>query len=171
MRPELQVHLSRVDKLYEEIVRSVPNDVEFLDFRADLAGLLVVSMASSYENCVKETLYAYGDSHSPAFGLYTRNIYAKLNSRIDLQDLFKYAKLCGPDVSRTFRVEFQKEKDRVYRFTGKSVEAIYGQILDWRHDYAHAGLNNTTVEEAFAHHRFARHVVDVFDKSLRLHHQ
>ena len=170
MRPELQVHLLRVDRLYKEIMASVPNEVQFFEFRADLAGLLVVSMASSYESCVKETLYCYGDHHSPAFGMYTRNLYAKLNSRIDVKDLFKYAKLCGPSVSRTFRSEFRKEKDRILRFTGHDIETVYGQVLDWRNDYAHAGLNNTTVEEAFAHHRFAKHVVDVFDKSLSQHH-
>lgn len=170
MRPELTAHLARVDRLYCEIVSAVPNEVQFLDFRADLAGLLIVSIASAYENCVKETLYAYGDNHSPAFGTYTRNLYAKLSSRIDIKDLFKYAKLCGPPVSSTFRSQFQADKTRIFRFTGYDIESVYTQILSWRHDYAHAGLNNTTVEEAFAHHRFAKHVVDIFDKSLKRHH-
>jgi hypothetical protein len=73
-----------------EIHSFVQDDPRTVQFRADLAGLLVVSMAASYEACVKETLMNFAANHHAKFGNFAQNHFARLNSRIALADLYGY---------------------------------------------------------------------------------
>lgn len=53
-RRDMEVHFARIDKLVDEMNQFVPEGTHgSADFRADLAGLLVVAIASTYESCVK----------------------------------------------------------------------------------------------------------------------
>lgn len=49
-RSDLDVHFVRIDDMVSEIDELVPPDSS-AQFRADLAGLLVVAMAATYETC------------------------------------------------------------------------------------------------------------------------
>ena len=73
--------LKRIDVLVSEIQQFVPPETKgSADFRGDLGGLLVVSIASSYESCVKETLVNYAASCHLKFGEFASKNYEKLNS-------------------------------------------------------------------------------------------
>jgi hypothetical protein len=166
-RADLDLHFDRIEQLVVEMQQFVPsNKIETAQFRADLAGLLVVSMAASYESCVKETLVTYATSHHVAFGNFATNNYAKLNSRISLSDLHGYAKTFDSGVHDRFGKLLDRRKKVIDNRLGKSVVASYGQILSWRHAFAHAGIRNTTIEEAMATHRLAKRVLYVFDQAF-----
>lgn len=82
-RADLDVHFSKIDGLIAEIEAAVPStSSKFVEFRADLAGLLVVSIAATYETCVKEVLYQFATRHHEAFGNFAQRNYEILNSRI-----------------------------------------------------------------------------------------
>ena len=91
LRSELDLELARIDELVMDINAVVPTNSSYqnVKLRADLAGLLVVAIAASYENCVKEILYSRAGSHHSAFEAYARRQYAKINSRINVSDLGK----------------------------------------------------------------------------------
>lgn len=162
-RRDLSAHLDRINNLATEINQHVPVSAHgAVDFRADLAGLLVVAIAASYESCVKETLVGYASLHGKAFEQFTKNNFDKLSSRIQLSDLHRYAKLFDQGINKKFSETISFRKERINRRLGKNIEKCYEQILDWRHDFAHAGIRNTTIEEAIATHRLARHVVISF---------
>jgi len=48
----------------------------------------------------------------------------------------------------------------------KDAEIAYKQILQWRHEFAHAGNNLTTLEEALSFYIKARFVLYAFYDSL-----
>ena len=159
--------LSPIDRLYAEIIEFVPQDTQRLQFRSDLAGLLVVSMAAAYENCVKDVLVAYCGSHSPVFGAFAEKQYEKLNSRVNSGDLYGYAKLFGSQVHKAFSDSLSAKRDAILSRTGQDIVGIYDQILRWRHQYAHAGQQNTTVEEAYVAHRFGKRVLFAFAEVIK----
>lgn len=166
-RPDLDVHFDRIEQLVKEMTHFVPsNIIGFGQFRADLAGLLVVSIAASYESCVKDTLIAYANRHHAAFGTFTLNNYKKLNSRITVSDLHQYSSLFDDGVANKFKTILADRKKRIDARIGKNIEACYKQILSWRHDFAHAGIRNTTIEEAMATHRLAKRVLYSFDEAF-----
>ena len=169
-KSDLNSHFARIDELGKNISQHVPiNKRGTSSFRADLAGLLTVSIASTYENCVKDILQNYAFRHHENFGIFTINNFEKLNSKISINDLNRYSKVFNSSVHEKFKLELAKTKSRIRDNTGKNIETIYEQILIWRHDFAHAGKRNTTIEEALNHHRFAKHILlsfsHAFDRS------
>ena len=157
-KSEVREILRRPEKMAEEINLLVPAVAKNLAFRADLAGLLVVAMAASYESSFKETLYDFSSRHHPNFGEYTQRRYEKLSSRVALSDLYSYCGHFDPDVHRKFGALIKSRKKLLFDRTGKDFADAYKRILDWRHEFAHTGRRNTTVEVAVLTHRLAMRV-------------
>lgn len=166
-RADLDVHFARIDGLVQEIGQFVPKDTtKTIQFRADLAGLLVVTIAATYESCVKDTLFYFANRHHSSFGSYVFNNYRRLNSRINLDDLNRYCKLFGDNVHKRFRQILTQRSGKLLDRIGKDIGKSYSQILDWRHDFAHEGKRNTTIEEAIVTHKLAKRVLYAFDDAF-----
>lgn len=158
---------SRVRALKEEINQFVPmSDVKATVFRADLAGLLVVLIAATYESCVKDSLTTFASQRNEEFGDYAARSYARLNSRIQISDLYRYARVFSPSAHNSFGKVLKKSDAYILRCRGRGLQTSYNQILSWRHDFAHEGIRNTTVEEAFQTHQAAKHVLYCFEEAL-----
>jgi RiboL-PSP-HEPN len=166
-RAELDIHFAKIDALIAEIEGFVPStDFRSIQFRADLAGLLVVAMVATYETCVKEILYDYANKHHIAFGEFALRNFERLNSRIQVNDLKKYCGLFDPAIGRRFKAKLTLKKDDLMKRVGKNIVLSYEQVLDWRHDFAHAGIRQTTIEEATKTHRIAKRVMYIFDDAF-----
>lgn len=165
---DLIEHVNRVKRLAGEMNEFVPiGQTQTSEFRADLAGLYVVAVAAAYESCVKEVIVNYATRHHEIFGQYALASYEKLNSRINIQDLHRYAKTFHPSIGKKFKEILNKKKSDINRKIGKDIENSYGQILSWRHDFAHAGKRNTTLEEAVYTHNLGLRVIYCFDKAFQ----
>ena len=159
--------LSTLNDLVADINNLVPpQSHRAVALRSDLAGLLVVAMAATYENCVKEILCDYATRHHLAFGGFTSRNYDKLNSKIRVVDLKKYCDLFHPDVGVKFKENLKKHKKAILDRTGYNIETSYEQILNWRHDFAHARGRNTTIEEAIKTHTSGKRVLYLFDDAF-----
>lgn len=166
-RADLDLHFAKIDELIKEINELVPShSYRSIQFRSDLAGLLVVAMAATYETCVKEILFEYANRHHVFFGAFAQRNYEKLNSRIKVNDLEKYCKLYDPILCQKFRNSLSKKKKLLLERIGKNIETSYEQILSWRHDFAHARIRNTTIEEASETHKMAKRVIYILDEAL-----
>lgn len=166
-RADLDAHFSKIDALITEIDGLVPStSYRSVQFRADLAGLLVVAMAATYETCVKEVLYGYANSQHIAFGGYAIRSYEKLNSRVLVKDLKRYCEIFDPAIQVRFKSRLTLKKKSLLERVGKNIETSYEQILSWRHDFAHAGIRQTTIEEAAATHRVGKRILYIFDDAF-----
>lgn len=166
-RADLDVHFSKIDELIEEIDGIVPpSSYREIQFRSDLAGLLVVAMAATYETCVKEILFEHANRHHINFGNFASRNYAKLNSRVQIRDLEKYCKLFDPNLCIKFKAILSDKKMAILDRVGRNIETSYEQILTWRHDFAHARIRTTTIEEAASTHKFGKRIIYIFDAAL-----
>jgi hypothetical protein len=167
-RSDLEAHFLRIDKLASEMNSFVPDGTHgSIDFRADLAGLLVVAIASTYETCVKEILVRYAAGKNPDFEQFVFNHFSKLNSKISENDLNSYTKVFGSNIHAKFGSVLKRRKKRIQDRLGKNICTYYKQILSWRHEYAHAGVRNTTISEALEFHLYAKRVILCFDEAFR----
>ncbi|MDE8347983.1 MAG: HEPN domain-containing protein [Acidocella sp.] len=164
-RADLDEHFLELDKLVAKINSFVPADDKYrsVEFRADLAGLLVVAIASTYETCVKEILYEHANRHHLSFGNFTLRNYERLNSRVKVNDLQKYCELFDPTIKARFKERLVTKKRCLLDRIGANIETSYEQILSWRHDFAHAGVRATTIEEATKTHMLGKRVLYIFD--------
>lgn len=168
LRADLDLHLSKIDELIDEINEIVPStSYKTVQFRADLAGLLVVAMAATYETCIKEILCEYASKQHISFGNFAMRHYEKLNSRIRVKDLEGYCKLYDPSLHRKFKYLISHRKKNILERVGKNIETSYDQILDWRHAFAHARVRNTTIEEAIETHRVGKRIIYIFSETFR----
>ena len=166
-RSDVRAELKRIDRLVAEIDSYAPATApKSVGFRSDLAGLLTVMVCATYENCVKGIIQDYAGRGSPFFRLYTENQYAKIDSRIDVNDLKKYAKTFHPDIGKIFDGNLKEINAYFLKRTKVSIKSRYSQILEWRHDFAHTGSRVTTVEEVIEHHRYAQRVLTTFADSF-----
>jgi RiboL-PSP-HEPN len=167
-RYELSEHVNRVKNLATEMNHFVPvGTTRTSEFRADLAGLYVVAVAAAYESCVKEVMVNYAARHHALFGQYALGSYEKLNSRINMSDLHRYTKIFHPSIGDNFKVILKAKKESIDQKLGKDIIKSYEQILSWRHDFAHAGKRNTTLEEAINTHRFGLRVIYCFESAFQ----
>lgn len=166
-RDDLRQHIERVETLAQEIEKFVPNgQADVVSFRADLAGLLVVGIAAAYESCVKDTMVAYAYRHHDNFGQFTSNRFSKLSSRIKINDLYSYARDFNPDIGTRFKNRLSAKAERIKVSMGVNIKDRYEQLLSWRHDYAHEGLKNTTIEEAVVCHEYSKRVIYSFNEAF-----
>ena len=86
--------------------------MRMISFRGDLAGLLVVLIVATYENCVKDNLFLTRIVITK-FGDFTSNHFDRLNS---LQ-LENYA---GKSTHQSFKRLLSSRKKRIQNFTWRS---------------------------------------------------
>lgn len=167
-RADLDERFQKINALVAEINIIAPAHSTFniTMMRADLAGLLVVAIAATYESCVKDILFSYANARHSDFGQYAERNYERLNSRIRVKDLSGYCSLFDPLKKKKFALDLKTSKQRITEKTGKNIETSYDQILDWRHDFAHSWNRNTTIEEAIETHRFAKRIIYLFDRTM-----
>lgn len=147
-------------------------------FRAELAGLLIVSTVAIYENCIREIIIEYAEKKHPDFARYVEREYERLDSRIKLQDLFKYAsKLGDSQLVSKFKSELMKASGRVSNDNTINIDnlekseivKLYHQVLKARHAFAHARRKNiNTIEEAYKFHCKARFIILSFSRALSI---
>jgi hypothetical protein len=156
-----------VDALVTEIDQAVPPGAAAnSDFRSDMAGLLTVLICACYENCVKEIISLHTARRHADFSGYASRRYAKINSKIDIQDLLQLSAFFGDSIKRNFKNDLDNRRDRIERFAKVNIKESYTQILRWRHDFAHTGNRNTTIEEVLKLHVAGKRVIYSFAEAF-----
>lgn len=161
---ELSEEFSSIKNLFREINEIAPAGTPAMDsIRADLAGLLVVTLAATYENCVKIVLINYADNKNANFSYFVERQFEKLNSRITVRDLQGYTKKFDSRINAKFKKELEKVQRRV---GSENIQNKYEQILAWRHAFAHAREKLTTLEEAYTFHCYGKYVLYAFSQAF-----
>jgi len=161
--------MRRISELASEIKRQVPDDSKIkgrVDFRADLAGLLTVCIVANYESCVKDTLVKFASNHHCKFADYVSSRYSTLNSQIKVEKLQEYCKHFDSDAKTKFNNLLSTRNSKIKTKCGRDIKDSYRQIIEWRHDFAHAAQRKTTIEEAYEFHLLGRHVLFAFYDSF-----
>lgn len=166
-RSDVIAYTEGINKVAEHSERFAPANLRGVnEFRAELGGLLTVLVASSYENIVKQVLVDYASRHNDTFGRFTESAFDRLDSRIKVADLHKYCKHGGLKVSVSFKRILGHRRELYQTISRVEMEKSYERLLKWRHAYAHAGVKNTTIEEAMRTHREALPVLFAFAEAF-----
>ena len=130
-RADLDRHFGKIDELIAEINEIVPSSsYRAVQFRADLAGLLVVAMAATYETCVKEILFEYANKKHADFGGFAMRNYEKLNSRINVKDLKRYCEMFDPTICSRFKYDLTMKKKENIRAGRQKYRGILRANID-----------------------------------------
>lgn len=152
----------KIDILFQELNEIAPeSDVKKRKIRNEFSGLIVISLAATYENCIKTILINYADFYHDKFSHQVERKYNYLNSRIKFETLKEYVSHFDGDVSY-----FEKKVYKCSLRLRNEINKTYDQILNWRHHYAHAHNNVTSLNDAYKAHRYAKYVLYSFEDAL-----
>lgn len=158
----IKIFFEKIDKLFDELEKVAPeSDLKNSSIRNEFSGLMAVSLAANYENCVKSILITYADFFHDKFSHQVERKYNYLNSRIKFENLKEYLSHFDGDISY-FENKVQKQSLRLKNEINKT----YDQILMWRHSYAHTYNNITSLNAAYKAHRYAKYVLYAFEDAL-----
>jgi len=104
-----------------------------------------VSAVTAYELAFKDIIFNFSDKKHRALGQITRSIFDRVNGQIKISDI-KGRHICrfGDKYVDRF-TDFLSERDSDFlRLHSISIISSYGNIITWRHNFAHTGKAPTT---------------------------
>ena len=103
-------------------------------------GFLAVSSVTVLELAMKAIFSEFASAKHKVLGTFTSQYFDRINGRIGL-DVIKRDYLSK--FGSKYRLRFERALDRLerehLRAAGSSIKASYGNLLTWRHEFAHEG--------------------------------
>jgi hypothetical protein len=100
-----------------------------------------VAVVTVFELCVKDLLIEFAKKKNKHFGIYCANVFDRLNGRVTLKDLKElHVKKFGDKYVAKFEAKVEELELLSLRERGISVKSSYGNVIVWRHKFAHEGI-------------------------------
>ena len=107
-------------------------------------GFIAVNAVTVYELAIKDILFAFSDQHE-VLGAVTRGFFERMNGRISLQQLREnHVPKFGQSYVNRFEEHLDQREDALLVERKGSMKSAYGNVLRWRHRFAHVGEAPTT---------------------------
>lgn len=134
------VHFQLVDDLITHLDQVVPVMTDpFITSR--YTGFLAVSATSVLELAWKTIFSDFAHSQNPVFGRFCDHYFQKINGRIKLRHIKEdYLSKFGIQYQRRFSSRLEVRKRRFLRIERKCIVSSYGNLIEWRHQFAHQGI-------------------------------
>lgn len=133
-------HFQAADDLVAHLNTVVPNISDPL-LRAKYIGFLGISVVTVFELCVREVLIEFARKKNKHFGVYCSSVFDRLNGRVTLKDLREvHIKPFGDKYVSRFNSKLDTLEKASLTAGNGSVKASYGNVITWRHSFAHQGV-------------------------------
>lgn len=132
-------------------------------------GFVVLSAVTVFELAIKEVLLQFAEKKHRVLGNMARSKLDQINGRIKLASLrSEFVKPFGEKYLQRFNKKLSEAEVRSLRAGNGSITASYGNIIQWRHDFVHQGVEprTTNYEEVKAAYRRAKEVVHCLNDTM-----
>jgi len=130
-------------KLTDDLIQHLDSVLLHLNdpyIEAKYTGFLSVSAAAVLESALKEIFIDFSSAKHKVFGDFSKVFFFRINGRIALQDIRDtYLRHYGERYAKRFKTRLDKLEFQELRASNTSIKAAYGNLLTWRHEFAHAG--------------------------------
>jgi hypothetical protein len=155
------------DDLISHLDTVVPGLDPFLTSR--YVGFLCITGVTVFELALRDILVSFATKKHRVFGGFCQDFYERLNGRVTLGDMKSmHIKRFGDKYVNRF-VRFLDETETLeLRATGRSMRASYGNLITWRHSFAHEGIlpANASYHEAKQGIDLGKSVLDCAARAL-----
>jgi RiboL-PSP-HEPN len=104
-------------------------------------GFLAVSSVTVLELAMKTIFCDFAAAKHKTLGNFCNQYFERINGRIGLEPMRKdYLLKFGSKYQLRFARAIEKLEAQQLRLTGASIKASYGNLLTWRHGFAHEGI-------------------------------
>lgn len=172
MRDIVDDHFKHLRDLARSIDQRLGEDTaDDRRIRSELSGMFAVTVVATYESIVKETLIEYAGRYHAKYRSHVEGDFAKMNTKISLDDLRSYSRQFGldpwtgdgaPKNATTFHRMLAERRKVVERRFRRDLGQSYSNLFRWRNDYAHERSATTTFGDVYDSHRVAQYVIRTF---------
>ncbi len=126
----------------DTVVSAIPDP--FL--QSKYVGFVAVTVVAVFELAIKDIFIEFSEKKHKVLGTYTRSQFERINGRIKIPIIRdEYCKNFGVKYSTSFKSKLDKAEVHYLRVQKKSIKNSYNNLLEWRHEFAHAGRIPTHV--------------------------
>ena len=137
-------HFQHADDLVAHLNGTVPSIADAL-LQAKYVGFVSIAAVTVYELALKEIFIDFATKKNKIFGSFTAASFDRINGRIKIQNISdEYVPKFGDKYQTRFRKKIGAKATDFLRTNGRDFRASYGNLITWRHDFAHAGKFRTT---------------------------
>ena len=133
-------------------------------------GFVCVSAVTVVELAVRDILIEFASKKHRVFGVFCQDSYERLNGRVSLKDLRDlHIKRFGGKYLVRFNKLLAAEERRELLASGRSASASFGNLVTWRHVFAHQGVlpANASYLEAKQGFELGKQVLRCLDQALQ----
>lgn len=137
--------------------------------RAKYVGVVAVAAVTVYELSIKTVFVDFADRKHRVFGTFTDSHFNRINGRISLKALKdEHIRLFGEKYLLRFKKKLGERSAMYLRLNRRDFRSSYGNIVSWRHSFAHQGKVSTTAtyEEAVQSYVDGKEVVHCLAESM-----
>lgn len=138
--------------------------------RTRYVGFLCVSAVTVMELAIQDIFVEFATKKHKTFGAFCQDAYARINGRITLKDLQEnHVKRFGSRYVTRFVRLLNSEEHSELSTSGRSIKASYGNLITWRHSFAHEGIlpPNASYSEAKQGFELGKRVLYCLDRALK----
>lgn len=163
-------HYAAADALLQHL-SALPVQQWTPEIQSRYVGFLAISCAAVLELTLKDTLDDFASTHGPVFRSYLQKDLRSINARI------RICHIRDEHLSRfgsNYLLRFDRGLDRIeqnsLRSSGKSIKAAYGNLIVWRHSFAHEGVvpSNASFNEVRDAYAAGKLIMDWTRRCLRI---
>lgn len=161
-------HYALADGCVSHMETIVPSVTDPL-IRGQYAGFAAVVGVTVYELAIKEIFTDFARKKNRVFGDYIEAHFERLNGRIKLDSIKnEHIKRFGPRYVVRFNRLLDQEETRELLTSGKSIKSSYGNLITWRHEFAHEGRPpaNATFSEVYSSYNIGKFVIDALARAM-----
>lgn len=152
----------------DTVMLATPGPDPFLSTR--YVGFLCVSAVTVIELAVRDILIGFATAKHRVFGVFCQELYERLNGRVMLDDLRRtHLKKFGDKYVKRFSTMLDREELAELGASSRSIKASYGNLITWRHSYAHQGVlpANASYLEAKQGFELGKRVLQCLDRAMK----
>lgn len=132
-------------------------------------GFAAVSAVTVYELAIKEIFLEFAHRKHRVFGQFTEAYFDRINGRISLHSIKKdYVPRFGDRYAIRFGKALESDDLAELKLSGVSIKSSYGNLVAWRHEFAHQGQipTNATFAEVQQAYQYGKRVIDCLARCM-----
>lgn len=113
--------------------------------QAKYVGLVAIAGVTVYELAIKEIFVTFGSKKHNVFGTFAESHFWRINGRIKLEELKdNHVAAFGSKYVKRFKRKLEDRTNSYLSAHRRNIRSSYGNLITWRHDFAHKGTFSTT---------------------------
>jgi hypothetical protein len=163
-----QSHFAHADAIVTHLNGVVPTLGDPL-LEAKYVGFITVAAVTVYELAIKEIFIEFSKKKHKVLGNFTEKFFERLNGRIKTKEIReRYLYNFGDKYVAQFDKELDKEAKAYLATHKRDIRSAYGNVITWRHAFAHEGNINATAtySEAAMAYTDGKAVIDCLARAM-----